>query len=76
MTEQDKILEIAQQAGLGEFLQENKNDSVKWFGFNKTAIKEFAKLIEQNKINEIATKCEKLPFGDTAHSFANWIREQ
>jgi hypothetical protein len=27
-------------------------------------------------LNEIATKIEAMPFGDTAASFAVWIREQ
>jgi hypothetical protein len=66
MTTQDKIIEMARQVGYTPF------EALKW----EQALTNFAKLVEQNKINEIAAKCEKLPFGDTAHSFANWIREQ
>jgi hypothetical protein len=36
----------------------------------------FAELIAKAKAEEIAIACERLPFGDTAQSFATWIREQ
>jgi hypothetical protein len=31
---------------------------------------------QNEKLDEIATKIEAMPFGDTAASFAVWIREQ
>lgn len=70
MTTQDKIIEMARQAGLDWQQGWTLDDD------QANRFEAFAKLVEQNKINEIAAKCEKLPFGDTAHSFANWIREQ
>jgi hypothetical protein len=72
----DDLLKIAEQAGLGEILPERSGVPAAWFGFNQSSIETFAKLIEQRKCQEIAAKCEKLPFGDTAQSFATWIREQ
>lgn len=66
MTEQDKIIEMARQAGMYQDLNVSWNQS----------IQNFAKLVSKAKVEEIATACERLPFGDTAHSFAIWIREQ
>ena len=65
----NKIIEMAKPAAwLG---------GVEGWTFNSyEELETFAKLVEQNKIKEIADKCEKLPFGDTAQSFAAWIREQ
>ena len=60
----NKIIEMARQAKLPNSDLYHGN------------LEAFAKLVEQNKIKEIADKCEKLPFGDTAQSFAAWIREQ
>ena len=41
---------------------------------------EFAELVRADERNatldEIATKIDQMPFGDTAASFAVWIREQ
>ena len=43
-------------------------------------LERFAELVRADERNatldEIATKIEKMPFGDTAASFAVWIREQ
>ena len=43
-------------------------------------LERFAELVRDDTRNEtldeIATKIEKMPFGDTAASFAVWIREQ
>ena len=33
-------------------------------------------LAVNDKLDEIAGKIDKMPFGDTAASFAVWIREQ
>jgi len=34
----------------------------------------FAKLVAEAKKEQIAKKIEQLPFGDTAQSFAIWVR--
>ena len=34
------------------------------------------KLAQNEKLDEIAIKIEAMPFGDTAASFAVWIKEQ
>jgi hypothetical protein len=67
MTKQDEIIEMARQAGIG------------WgegIGGMPDFLKAFAKLIEERKLKEVSSACERLPFGDTAQSFAIWIREQ
>jgi hypothetical protein len=63
MTEQDKIIEMAKTV----------RSSGYWDAFD---LINFAKLVAKAKAEEIANACERLPFGDTAHSFAIWIREQ
>ena len=48
--------------------------------FGVSQIERFAELVRADSRNatldEIATKIEAMPFGDTAASFAVWIREQ
>lgn len=39
-------------------------------------LNEFANLVEKRKCNDLANQIDKMPFGDTAASFAVWIREQ
>lgn len=39
-------------------------------------LEDFAAIAVRAKLEEIAKKCEQLPFGDTAASFAVWIRSQ
>ena len=45
-----------------------------------TRLERFAELVRADErnatLNEIATKIDQMPFGDTAASFAVWIREQ
>ena len=36
----------------------------------------FVELVEKRKCKELAAKIELMPFGDTAASFAQWIRDQ
>jgi hypothetical protein len=76
MTRQDEIIEMAQQAGM-------MADGDMWFSpsheycdVHIAELEAFAKLVEKRKVHEIAKSCGLLPFGDTAHSFAIWIREQ
>jgi hypothetical protein len=70
MTEQDKIIEMARDSGID--LYGLGKDRYKFVHH----LEAFAKLVAKAKVEEIATACERLPFGDTAHSFAVWIREQ
>jgi hypothetical protein len=67
MTEQD-IIDMAKETGLfyGDKLTED-------YAYK---VKRFARLVANAKTEQIATSCERLPFGDTAHSFAIWIRKQ
>lgn len=62
---QDEIVEMAVQAGFDE--HHAKFD---------LRIETFANLVAAHKCEELARKMEKMPFGDTAASFALWIREQ
>ena len=39
-------------------------------------LKAFEALVRNATLDEIATKIDQMPFGDTAASFAVWIREQ
>lgn len=39
-------------------------------------LEDFAAIAVRAKLEEIAKECERLPFGDTAASFAVWIRSQ
>jgi hypothetical protein len=64
--DKDKIIEMAVQAGTLRVIAE----------LNVEILEAFVKLVAKAKAEEIALACEKLPFGDTAQSFAVWIREQ
>jgi predicted GNAT superfamily acetyltransferase len=65
MTQQD-IIDMAEKAGIARVVAE----------VNIDIMQAFTELIAKAKAEEIAVACEKLPFGDTAQSFATWIREQ
>ena len=70
MTKQDEIIEMARQADcLHVNLTGDKAKALE-------RLEAFAKLVEERKCQELANKIEKMPFGDTAASFAVWIREQ
>jgi len=69
---QDEIIEMARQAGIIAIHTEGDGHWHQQF----IALEAFAKLVEQRKCQELADKIEKMPFGDTAASFAVWIREQ
>jgi len=72
MKQQD-IIQISKQSNL---VVERHSDGKVIVSGTPTEIEYFAELIAKAKAEEIATACERLPFGDTAHSFAIWIREQ
>lgn len=65
---QDKIIEMARQVAR----QPNRI----YAPDEKEFLYYFAKMVEKQKLNEVAAACERLPFGDTAQSFAVWIRQQ
>lgn len=39
-------------------------------------LEDFAAIAVRAKLEELAKECERFPFGDTAASFAVWIRSQ
>ena len=43
-------------------------------GIYAQALVSFAKLVAEAEKEQIAKKIEQLPFGDTAQSFAIWVR--
>jgi hypothetical protein len=67
---QEEIIEMGKQSGID--LYALGKDRAKFVHY----LERFAKLIEKHKLNEVAAACERLPFGDTAQSFAVWIRQQ
>ncbi len=61
----EKIIELARQSGL-------INWEISAYG---NELKHFANLVAQLERERIATSIERLPFGDTAASFAIYVRE-
>jgi hypothetical protein len=45
-----------------------------WFEDRAKAFKAFESLVIEAERNRLATECAMLPFGDTAASFAVWIK--
>lgn len=49
-------------------------------GYTAKQMREYAAQVaeqaQRQKCEELAAKIERMPFGDTAASFAQWIREQ
>jgi hypothetical protein len=45
-----------------------------WSEASLARLTEFVNLVRQNEKERIAKKIEQLPFGDTAQSFAIWVR--
>ena len=45
-----------------------------WSEASLARLTEFVNLVRQNERERIAKKIEQLPFGDTAQSFAIWVR--
>ena len=39
-------------------------------------LEDFAAIAVRSKLEEMAKECERFPFGDTAASFAAWIRSK
>lgn len=70
MTKHDEIIEMAKDVGLLYHIPFPSDSGV------VIALAQFKKLIEKRKCEELAKKIEAMPFGDTAASFAIWIRAQ
>jgi hypothetical protein len=69
----DEIIAMAEQEGLIYKLRE------RWWmdaGEPGDELEQFAKLVRKHTCNDLANQIDKMPFGDTAASFAVWIREQ
>ena len=65
---QDEIIQMARDSGM-ELYGLGKNRAR--FVYHLEA---FAKLVAEAEKERIAKKIEQLPFGDTAQSFAIWVR--
>lgn len=74
MTEQDEIIELARQVGAVP-IGFNKTTMQKEYSIFFNELEAFAKLVEAKERKRIANKIDRMPFGDTAASFAVWIRE-
>ena len=70
--ETDEVIEIAREAGMvqdGDMFFSPGGDD---FDVHIAHLERFVDLVKER----LAKKIEKLPFGDTAQSFAVWVREQ
>ena len=67
----DNIFNMALDAGME--VVEHKLGEADWMCFSKDIIKFYQLAIQQER-DRLAAECERLPFGDTAHSFSTWIR--
>jgi hypothetical protein len=72
MTEKE-VIELAKKAGVPVGFRFEWPNRVECLSFELQA---FARLVEYHKSQELADKIEAMPFGDTASSFAQWVREQ
>ena len=77
------VIEMAREAGLHRQQHNLISNPVQYrFSYNgyEENLERFAELVRADTRNatldEIAKKIEAMPFGDTAASFAVWIREQ
>jgi len=69
---QDEIIEMARQAA-SHGVENHRSGEVSFVFYNEHLMN-FAKLVAEAEKERIANKIEKLPFGDTAQSFAIWVR--
>ena len=65
---QDQIYEIA--LNIFPISDKEKNETF------IALLTHFARLVERRKCQELADKIQLLPFGDTASSFAAWVRSE
>lgn len=78
MTKED-IINMAREAELICWLPNTTFTSGVWLinaGEPADELERFAALVSAAKCKELADQIDKMPFGDTAASFAVWIREQ
>lgn len=71
MMSREKAIELAKKAGFEEIRPKTED----WICFTEE-IERFYNLVIRHDREKLAKKIEKLPFGDTAQSFAVWVREQ
>jgi hypothetical protein len=67
----DEWIDMARCAGFEELFK-NGDD---WVCFTEE-IGILVALVRKHTCNDLANQIDKMPFGDTAASFAVWIREQ
>lgn len=67
----DHIFNTALDAGMEVI--EHKLGEADWICHSKDIIKFYQLAIQQER-DRLAAECERLPFGDTAHSFSTWIK--
>jgi hypothetical protein len=74
------VIEMAREAGMVYRDFEDEFANANTDGVDVKTLERFADLVRADSRNatldEIATKIAAMPFGDTAASFAVWIREQ
>ncbi len=74
------IIEIAREAGIEVTYDPTETPTRAFAECWLEDLERFAELVRADERNatldEIAKKIEAMPFGDTAASFAVWIREQ
>lgn len=67
-----EIIEMARQAA-SHGVENHRSGEVSFVFYNEHLMN-FAKLVAEAEKERIAKKIEQLPFGDTAQSFAIWVR--
>jgi hypothetical protein len=70
----DDIIRVARIAGFGFMTEKPKSATHMQCGIDE--LEAFAKVVERRKCQELARDIEAMPFGDTAASFAAWVRGQ
>lgn len=70
----DETIKMAREAGFGFMTEKPKSATHMQCGIDD--LEAFAKLVERHKCEELARGIEAMPFGDTAASFAAWVRGQ
>ena len=73
---QDEVISAARESGMVYRAFEDEFANANTDGIDLQTMEAFVKLVEARKCKELAAKIEQMPFGDTAASFAQWIREQ
>ncbi len=68
----EDIISMAREAGLSVGPSRDGPDDVRGVG---AKLERFAALVEDKFKERLAEAIEQMPFGDTAQSFANYVRE-